>query len=201
MRWIKFAVALILLIGIVEANYRIIGVNNSVHVVVATTIFLYSITIFLFMRDIWGSRSVPAADDDAAISWPRLIVLALWVFAFRLAMLVCASAYVIQVVNASGQPILSGPASQSFGSVFTMIMGHVWPPFLEILRANFPNRAIAGLNLLSWQGIATRALIYVTLALLVSAVVRDWIMLVVTGRKSDLARIIRDVLNRLYRRR
>jgi len=198
MHWIKYAVALILAAGILEAEYRFAGLPNSVHILVAALAFLYSVTIFLFMRDIWGSRSVPPKDDDEAISWPQLIVLALWVFVFRLAMLVCAAAYLIQAVNASGQPILDGPAAQPFSAVAIMIGGYLWTPLLEILRAGFPDRAIASLNLLTWQGIVARTLIYATLASLVAAVVRDWIMLVATGRKGQLARILRDILNRFY---
>jgi hypothetical protein len=196
MRWIKFVFAALLLFGILEVSYRFLGLNDLVHVVLATIVFLYSSTIFLLMRNGWVASSL--SPDVAALSWPGLIALAVWVLAFRTVMLLASLAYAIQVANMIGQPILTGESFQPFSSIALMIIGYIFSAFAEIWAANYPALPIASLNLTSWQGNFTRTLIYVATSFLVAAVVRDWIMLVITGKEEDLARRIEIVLRHFY---
>jgi hypothetical protein len=196
MRWIKFVFAALLLFGVLELSYRFLGAGDWLHAVLATVVFLYSSTIFLLMRNGWVASSV--SPDVAALSWPGLIVLAVWVLAFRTAMLLGSMGYAIQVANTIGQPILAGEPFQSYLSIVLMIIGYLYPPFAEIWNASSPSLPLAALNLSSWQGNLTRTLIYAATSLLVAAVIRDWIMLIVTGKQEDLARRVEVLLRHFY---
>lgn len=196
MRWIKFVFAALLLFGILELTYRFIGASDWVHVALAAVVFLYSSTIFLLMRNGWVASSV--SPDVAALSWPRLVVLAVWLLVFRTVMLLGSMAYAIQVANMMGQPILTGEPFQPYLNIALMIVGYLYPPFAEVWNASSPSLPLAALNLGSWQGNVTRTLIYIVTSFLVAAVIRDWIMLIVTGKEEELARRVEVVLRHFY---
>jgi hypothetical protein len=203
MRWIKFAVAAVLAIGIFEATY-------NVHVFIAISIFLYCTTALLWMKDtplrsrqgsdmsipvnelrrLKGSeqvrrrRSIFSVVLECATSWAYVLRLALWVLTFRFAMLLCSFAYLIQVLNMNEQPILTGASSQPYVSIVSMLVEYGIPPLNTILKAySFSLPPAATLNLETWWGLSFRGLIYVLMAFLVFGIVRYWWELIRTNLK------------------
>src|ERR1700686_3570124 len=101
MRGIKFAVAAVMAIGIIEATYNI-------HIFLPISIFLYSATVLLWMKDVLprsrvadgmaiplqeirrlrGYETVKRRTSALSVAfeqtttWARVLVFALWVLAF-----------------------------------------------------------------------------------------------------------------------
>jgi hypothetical protein len=209
MRGIKFAVAAALAIGIVEATY-------NVHVFLAVSIFLYSTTVLLWMKEapprsrqasdmsipvdelrrLKGServrrrRSIFSVVSKGATSWAHVLRLALWVLAFRLVMLLCSFAYLIQVLNMSGKPILIGASSQPYLGIVSMLVAYAIPPLNVTLKAYSLSLPLATtLNLENWWGLGVRGLVYLLMAFLVFGIIRYWWELIRTGRKEELEEI------------
>jgi hypothetical protein len=209
MRRIKFAVAAILAIGIIEATY-------NVHVFLAISIFLYSITALLWMeaapqrskqasdmsipvdelRRLKGSeqvrrrRSIFSVVFEEATSRAHVLVRALGALAFRFAMLLCSTAYLIQALNMNGQPILTGASSQPYLGIVFMLVEYAIPPLNAILKTHSLGLPSATtLNLETWWGLTVRGLIYLLMAFLVFGIIRYWWELIRIGRNEGLDEI------------
>ena len=175
-RSIKFVVAGALLFEIVGLNYNYFGLLNSLHVSLAIAFFAYSTAVLMLMRLGADNRNKwDENEQNTPVPWRSIILLVCWAVPFRIAVLLVASTYLVQVVNAHGQPILNSGIN-SFLGISTMLMSYLVPPAIEALIAHFPDWPLSTLNLQTWQGTAARVAIYAlypSLAFFGFAVIRD----------------------------
>ena len=133
--WIKFAVAAVLAFGVIDLNYNYFDLNRYVHAALAVGIFVYSITVLMFMPE-WTANGGEKREVDYYTVPPslrRIVVPVFWALAFRCTMLLVSSAYALQAAVANGQPILVNAQPDQFLGILTMLVGYLVPPSTELL--------------------------------------------------------------------
>ena len=176
--WIKFAVAAVLAFGVIDLNYNYFDLNRYVHAALAVGIFVYSITVLMFMPE-WiasGGEKREADYHTVPPSLRRIVVPVFWALAFRFTMLLVSSAYALQAAVANGQSILVNAQPDQFLGILAMLVGYLVPPSTELLKTHFPQLQIAELDLSSSQGFTARLAIYAlypSLALFALVVIRN----------------------------
>jgi hypothetical protein len=196
---LKYIMAAVLALAALEATRQFLHFPPSVHLATASVLYAYALATLLLLKPNFAKQARKIFGDPDELIRRRsrfaLLLHAIFLLFFRVALLMAALAYLAQALSLRDAAFLRNSERLGFPSFLLMIFDATAPPLAAIMQYFVPDLESATLNTSNLWAVVFTGGVYLSLAIVAAAVIKDiWSLGYYSGaaeHQEELQRIIR----------